>query len=39
VSLGHATPRVDRAAHRIDETGEFQQQAVARGLDYPAAVF
>ena len=39
IALGHATLHVDRAAHRIDYTGEFQQQAIAGSLDDPAAVF
>jgi hypothetical protein len=31
-ALGHATRHVDRAAHRIDHTGEFQWQAVTMVL-------
>src|ERR1700737_3951850 len=38
IALGHATLHVDSAAHRVDYTGEFQQQAVARGLDDAATV-
>jgi hypothetical protein len=39
IALSHATLHVDRAAHRIDYAEKFQQQAIARGLDDPAAVF
>src|SRR5437870_6744916 len=38
IALGHATLHVDRAAHRVDHTGEFQQQTIAGGLDDPAVV-
>ncbi len=38
IALGHATLHVDRAADRVDHTGKFQQQAVARGLDDAATV-
>src|SRR5208283_6057493 len=39
VALGHATLHIDRTAHRIDYARELQQQAIAGGLDDPAAVF
>ena len=34
-----AALHLDRAAHRIDDAGEFHQQAVAGGLDDAATVF
>jgi len=39
VPLGHRLLYSDRAAHRIDDAGKFDQQAVARGLDHAAFVF
>jgi hypothetical protein len=33
VPLGHRLLHLDRAAHRIDDAGEFDQQPVAGGLD------
>jgi hypothetical protein len=38
VSLGHRLLHRDRAAHRIDDTGELDQHAVAGGLDDAAMV-
>ena len=38
VPLGHRLLHRDRAAHRIDEAGKFDQQAVAGGLDDAAIV-
>ena len=38
VARGHGTLQVDGAAHGIDDTGEFDQHAVAGGLDDAAAV-
>ncbi len=38
VSLGHRLLHRDRAAHRIDDAGKFDQQAVAGGLDDAAMV-
>ena len=38
VPLGHRLLHRDRAADRIDDAGEFHQQAVAGGLDDAAAV-
>jgi|SRR5271163_754145 len=39
VSLRHRLLHLDRAAHRIDDAGKFDQQAVAGGLDDAAAMF
>ena len=36
VALGHRLLHLDRAAHRVDDTGELDQQPVAGGLDDPA---
>ena len=38
VPLGHRLLYSDRAAHRIDDAGKFDQQAVAGGLDDAAPV-
>ena len=38
VPLGHRLLHRDRAAHRIDDAGKFDQQAVTGGLDDTAAV-
>src|ERR1700682_4258660 len=38
IALGHAALHLDRAAHRIDDAGEFHQYAVAGGFDNAAAV-
>jgi hypothetical protein len=38
VALGHVALDFDGAAYRIDDAGELDQQAVARGLDDAAAV-
>jgi len=38
VPLGHRLLHRDRAAHRIDDAGEFHQHAVAGGLDDAALV-
>ena len=38
VALGHPALHLDGAAHRIDDAGELDQQAVAGGLDDAAAV-
>ena len=38
VALGHRLLHLDRAAHRIDDAGELDQQAVAGGLDDAAMV-
>ena len=38
VALGHRLLHLDRAAHRIDDAGELDQQAVAGGLDDAAVV-
>ena len=38
IALGHPALHRDGAAHRIDDAGEFDQQAVAGGLDDAAAV-
>ena len=38
VALGHLALHLDRAAHRIDDAGELDQQAVAGGLDDAAAM-
>ena len=38
VALGHRALHFDRATHRIDDAGEFNQHAVAGGLDDAAAV-
>ena len=38
VPLGHRPLHLDRAAHRIDDARELDQQAVAGGLDDAAAV-
>jgi hypothetical protein len=38
VALGHRLLHRDRAAHRIDDAGELDQQAVAGGLDDAALV-
>ena len=35
---GHLALHLDRAAHRIDDAGELDQQAVAGGLDDAAAM-
>src|SRR5436190_511633 len=38
IALVHATLDLDRAAHRVDDAGEFDQCAVAGGLDDAAAM-
>jgi hypothetical protein len=38
IALRHLTLHVDGAAHGIDDAGELDQQAVARGFDQAAAV-
>ena len=38
IAFGHAALDVDRIAHRVDDTDEFHQHAVARGLDDTATV-
>ena len=38
VALGHLALHVDRAAHRVDDAGELDQQAVASGFDDAAAM-
>ena len=38
VALGHLALHLDRAAHRVDDAGELDQQAVAGGLDDAAAM-
>ena len=38
VALGHAALDLDRAAHRVDDAGELDQQAVAGDLDDAAAM-
>ena len=38
VPLGHRLLHLDRAAHRIDDAGKLDQQAVAGGLDDAAVV-
>jgi len=38
IPLGHAALHVDRAAHRVDDAGELQQQSIAGSLDDPAVV-
>jgi hypothetical protein len=38
VPLGHPLLHFDRAAHRVDDAGKFDQDAVAGGLDDPAVV-
>src|SRR5262249_39430839 len=35
----HFALHIDRAAHRIDDAGKFDEQPVARGLDDAAAMF
>jgi len=39
VALGHPALQIDRAAHRVDDAGEFDEEAIAGGLDDAAAVF
>ena len=39
IALGHAALHVHRAANRIDDASELQQQAVAGGLDHATGVF
>ena len=38
VALRHRALHLDRAAHRVDDAGEFDQQPVARRLDDAALV-
>ena len=38
VALGHLALHLDRAAHRVDDAGELDEQPVAGGLDDAAAV-
>ena len=38
LALGHPPLHLDRAAHRIDDAGELDQEAVAGGLDDAAPV-
>ena len=38
VALGHFALHLDRAAHRVDDAGELDEQPVAGGLDDAAAV-
>src|SRR6516162_5727824 len=38
VALGHPSPYLDGAAHRIDDAGEFDEQPVAGGLDDAASM-
>ena len=38
IALGHLALHLDRAAHRIDDAGEFDQHAVAGGFDDAAAM-
>jgi hypothetical protein len=39
VSLRHLTLHFDGTTHRIDDTGELKEQAVAGGLDDATAMF
>src|SRR6516225_5763475 len=38
IALGHSALHLDRAAHRIDDTGKLHQRAVAGGFDEAATV-
>jgi len=39
ISLGHFTLYFNRATHRIDDAGEFEEQAVAGGFDNATVMF
>ena len=39
IALGHAALNGDRATHGVDDAGELDQDAVARGLDDAAGMF
>ena len=38
VAFGHAALHLDGAAHRVDDAGEFDEEAVAGGFDDAAAM-
>ena len=39
ISLSHLALYLDGATHRVDNAGELEEQAVARGFDNAAAMF